>query len=429
MEEITLKSNLPALDANPSRDISGNRIQYPGRAKYNVDLKSGPCLTFDGSADYLSGDWITGSESVSCEGTATPSVSAGRIDFTAGTCWKLQVDDKLFPCIGPSEPGQTSNLPNVIYSTDGDELVIHTADIATFWAGTQDEYFYEAQKGYWDGGLGWHYPYLRKLLKAEFSFDASSPSSVDIRITYSNSNLKYWVDDTQYNSGDTATIVKDTATHTIYVEDEAITEINFMLTSNSHIVTTTEQFTDWHLIGSAYFNTVNISGDIAYLKDWRPTTTVFFSNTLVSGDIANISEWSPHNNVFMANNNLTGDIASLENWRPTGTVYWYDTDIYGDIYALHNWNFTGRAYFYNTNISDCSGNSTLFPNSDDISIHNCQLTQQAVDNVLRAKVNDCAAGGPTGGTLSLEGNTAPSAAGYADKNTLQTTYGWTVTTD
>ena len=41
--------------------------------------------------EYLAIASLTGSEIATCDGTAVPTVSAGRIDFTPGSCWNLRV--------------------------------------------------------------------------------------------------------------------------------------------------------------------------------------------------------------------------------------------------------------------------------------------------------------------------------------------------
>jgi hypothetical protein len=107
---------------------------------HGVELCQAPCMTMDGSSDYLSGSWFSGTSTVTNEGTATPTVSSGRIDFTSGTVYNLVVAGETFPCI---ESGQS-----YIFSESGKRLDINTSDLSTLWASTQDDYFYEAEHGY-----------------------------------------------------------------------------------------------------------------------------------------------------------------------------------------------------------------------------------------------------------------------------------------
>jgi hypothetical protein len=75
-----LNSNTYNLNLLPEPDAPYQRSAIPG-------------ATFDGT-DYVSAGHLTGSETVeSSGGTSTPSISAGRIDFTAGTCWDLILSD------------------------------------------------------------------------------------------------------------------------------------------------------------------------------------------------------------------------------------------------------------------------------------------------------------------------------------------------
>ncbi len=57
-------------------------------------VQQGQVCEFDGVDDYISAAHLTGSETVtSSVGTSTPSISAGRIDFTAGKCSNLILSD------------------------------------------------------------------------------------------------------------------------------------------------------------------------------------------------------------------------------------------------------------------------------------------------------------------------------------------------
>ena len=57
-------------------------------------VQQGQVCEFDGVNDYISAAHLTGSETVtSSVGTSTPSISAGRVDFTAGTCGNLILSD------------------------------------------------------------------------------------------------------------------------------------------------------------------------------------------------------------------------------------------------------------------------------------------------------------------------------------------------
>lgn len=76
-------------DGKTVRKIYGtiNDVVYSNRA----------LVTFDGSTGYLAAAHLGGTETVvSSDGTSTPTISAGRIDFTAGTCANLLLSDGTF---------------------------------------------------------------------------------------------------------------------------------------------------------------------------------------------------------------------------------------------------------------------------------------------------------------------------------------------
>ena len=80
---------VPAQWGSTTLDAQGNTLQYKNQVARNSQLEAGPSLTFGGT-EYATNGSIVGDETVvSNGGTTTPSISAGRIDFTAGTLWNL----------------------------------------------------------------------------------------------------------------------------------------------------------------------------------------------------------------------------------------------------------------------------------------------------------------------------------------------------
>lgn len=95
-------------------------------------VRLGRCYNFNGAGDHLIFPHLTGSETVSSGGTAVPTISAGRIDFTAGTAWEILLSDgTLLHC--EEEAGTTS------YNADGsgkhgtistsDLTALHSTDV------------------------------------------------------------------------------------------------------------------------------------------------------------------------------------------------------------------------------------------------------------------------------------------------------------
>jgi len=84
-----LRSRL--LDANTFTSPIDSKYYLADSSTTNTHLpRQGRCYTFDGVNDYIAIASLTGSETViSKNGTASLTISAGRIDATAGTLWDL----------------------------------------------------------------------------------------------------------------------------------------------------------------------------------------------------------------------------------------------------------------------------------------------------------------------------------------------------
>jgi hypothetical protein len=80
-----------------------------------------------------------------------------------------------------------------------------------------------------------------------------------------------------------------------------------------------------------------------------------------------------------------------------------------------------------SNLSSVDVSQFTSPSLTTINITNCGLGETGVDDILAACL--ILAVNVSGVTFNLTSSGTPSAQGYADKAILQTTYGWTVTTD
>lgn len=107
-------------------------------------LTGSHCATFDGVEDALLATHLTGSETVvSYSGNSTPTISAGRIDFTAGTMYNLILSDG-------THYAMAEGLGTTIFDTSGGGnhgTAVNTDD-ATFWGSTQDGYHHNLTKGF-----------------------------------------------------------------------------------------------------------------------------------------------------------------------------------------------------------------------------------------------------------------------------------------
>lgn len=92
------------------------------------DKRGARCYLFDGVNDYLAIASLVGTETVvSSSGTAVPTISAGRIDFTSGTCWNLQISNgSIYPCQEERGTVAYDIGPNALHGT------ITNATLGTF---------------------------------------------------------------------------------------------------------------------------------------------------------------------------------------------------------------------------------------------------------------------------------------------------------
>lgn len=95
----------------------------------------GVALNLDGSA-YLSAPHLTGSETISSSGgTSTPTVSAGKVSFTAGTLWDLVLSDgtrypmseraglKIHDVSGSGNHGWLVSAPSTVWETPDNDFL------------------------------------------------------------------------------------------------------------------------------------------------------------------------------------------------------------------------------------------------------------------------------------------------------------------
>lgn len=133
---------IPLDTSDLTVDVLGDPADYTGIAPRNGLLVDGPMVTLDGVDDYLEATHLVGTETVtSSDGTSTPSISAGRIDFTAGTCWNLLLSDGTHYTF--SEDGNVE-----IYDVSGaDNHATLKNTAATIWDTRQQEWFYAVNNG------------------------------------------------------------------------------------------------------------------------------------------------------------------------------------------------------------------------------------------------------------------------------------------
>ena len=140
--------SVPAL-ADGTSDVLGNPLTYPGRAKYDIELVNNTCTLQDG-IDTIAFTELVGTEIVvSSVGTSTPSISAGTISFTVGTCSVIILDNGWTI---PLEEGSGT----AVYAYEGSNNytgTISASDIDAFWSGEKDGENHNFLYGYELSGL------------------------------------------------------------------------------------------------------------------------------------------------------------------------------------------------------------------------------------------------------------------------------------
>lgn len=124
---------VPLKTADPNTDVLGNPAQYTGIVPRNMQLANSPCLTLDGVDDFIDLPHLVGDETLTHDGTSTLTVSAGRIDGTAGTVFNLMLSDG-------SDYSCQENAGSTIYDRSGSRNhgTLNNATLSAAWANKQD---------------------------------------------------------------------------------------------------------------------------------------------------------------------------------------------------------------------------------------------------------------------------------------------------
>ena len=131
---------VPAKLGSTTEDAQSNSLQYVGKAPVNGQLVNARCRTFNGTTQYATEAGLVGSETVvSSDGTSTPSISAGRIDFTAGTCFNLELSNG-------STYAFSESTGDTVYDTSGNDR--HLTLINNPAVATQDVFHWDHNKGF-----------------------------------------------------------------------------------------------------------------------------------------------------------------------------------------------------------------------------------------------------------------------------------------
>ncbi|MBK6800429.1 MAG: hypothetical protein IPG83_02760 [Novosphingobium sp.] len=176
-----------------------------------------------------------------------------------------------------------------------------------------------------------------------------------------------------------------------------------------------------------YCHTNQLTGNIPNLSANTVLTQFSCYSNQLTGSIPNLSANTALTVFYCNSNQLTGSIPSLSANTVLTQFSCYSNQLTGSIPSLSANTALTVLYCNSNQLTGWSG-GTVSATLGDFQAQNNLLMQAAVDAILAAFV----AAGRTTGTRILNlggtGNAAPSAAGLADKATLQSR-GWTVTTN
>jgi hypothetical protein len=170
-----------------------------------------------------------------------------------------------------------------------------------------------------------------------------------------------------------------------------------------------------------------LTGSIPSLSANTALTHFYCYSNQLTGNIPSLSANTALSVFSCSSNQLTGSIPSLSANTALSVFSCGANQLTGNIPSLSANTALTVFYCYNNQLTGWSG-GTVSATLGEFQAQNNLLMQAAVDAILAAFV----AAGRTTGTRILNlggtGNAAPSAAGLADKATLQSR-GWTVTTN
>ena len=170
----------------------------------------------------------------------------------------------------------------------------------------------------------------------------------------------------------------------------------------------------------------NLTGPIPDLSVLPNLTKCYFMVNQFTGPFPNVNGLNNLSVINCGVNQLTGDIPDITTFGLTSLTRWniYSNNFTGELTGFSGTPSLEWILCENNNFTGFTG--PLPRTISQIRAHDNNFTQTAVDNILQAAVD----AGSSNGALNVggTGNSAPSAAGIANKNIL-VGIGWTVTTN
>lgn len=320
---------IPRDESNPTQDVFGNPLTYTGRRPNDAALTGSNCLTADGTL-YIAAAHLTGSETVvSSGGTSTASISAGRIDFTAGTCWDLTLSDGTHY---PLSEGWGTQINDA--SGNENDGTLTSATLSSAWGTTQDSFHYNILNGFslyehsstaairvpfvngvyrsFSPPSGYsltaHYPAGKKYIPAETTIDFDPDSTPEMANIYSESVFNgttsngYVANDSIMNFTDNLTVTCWAKSDLTDISSSADTLVSMYEDTGDLEVWRMEISTDEKLrfqVGNAGGTGATIeTADSAYpIDNWTHYAATFDGGTVklyINGELQGSSESSAH---------------------------------------------------------------------------------------------------------------------------------------
>ena len=170
----------------------------------------------------------------------------------------------------------------------------------------------------------------------------------------------------------------------------------------------------------------NLTGPIPDLSVLPNLTKCYFMVNQFTGPFPNVNGLSDLSVINCGGNQLTGEIPDITTFGLTSLTRWniYSNNFTGELTGFSG---TPSLQWILCNNNNFTGFTGPLPSTiSQIRAYNNNFTQTAVDNILQAAVD--AGGSNRALNVGGSGNSAPSAAGITNKNTLLGR-GWSVTTN
>lgn len=207
-----------------------------------------------------------------------------------------------------------------------------------------------------------------------------------------------------------------------------LTNISFLGLTGTNItghVTELAAFPNLDILG---INNTAIQGTLAQLAASVPASMrfLYMDATSISGDVSAISSLTSLRVIDLDGAPVTGNLSSFSGMTSMRELDISNTSITGDLASLTSMSNLREFYATSAGALTVTSPALQIDSLQQLILPNNGLSQVVVDAVLSECVDSLGLVGRASCILDLTGNTAPSAQGVSDANTLISA-GWTVT--